>query len=132
MPSYAPAQIYPEDLTYLIIHVLPRHAEELLDEADLDDAGQCNVIGKYRLAVHDEGDGLETARNMALEIFHAHDLISDPDDYHLMVSTYNATMDVHLMADLGVWCPISERPRAFTHLERGETGHITAQMQQYA
>jgi len=118
MPSYAPAQLYSEDQDYLIVHVFPKAPLDELDEGDLDDNGRCMVTGKYRIAVQESDEAAQSQRNQALEIFHAHNLLSDPDDYQLMVSTYNATMDRHLVADLGVWLGTSELPRCFTHLDR--------------
>jgi hypothetical protein len=102
----------------LIIHVFPKAPLDMLDERDLDDSGQCVVTGKYRIAVQKSANTAQSQRNQALEIFHAHNLLSDPDDYQLVVSTYNASMDRHLVADLGVWLGTSEQPRCFTHLDR--------------
>jgi hypothetical protein len=117
MPSYTPAQLYPEDQVYLIIHVFLKAPLDELDEKDLDDSGRCVVAGKYRIAVRGSGEAVQSQRDQALEIFHAHNLLSDPDAYQLMVSTYNASMDRQLVADLGVWLGKSEQPRCFTHLD---------------
>lgn len=117
MPSYAPVQLYSEDQVYLIIHVFPKAPLDVIDERDLDDSGQCVVTGKYRIAVQESANPAQSQRNQALEIFHAHNLLSDPDNYLLMVSTYNPSMDRHLVADLGVWLGTSDMPRCFTHLD---------------
>jgi hypothetical protein len=117
MPSYTPAKLYPEDQTFFVVHVIPKVAVVEIDEADLDDAGNCAVAGNYLIAVCEESVSKDSFRNQALEIFHALNVITDPDHYHLVVSTYTPSMDGHLAADLGVWLGTSRLPRCFTHLD---------------
>ena len=118
MPSYTPAKLYPEDQTFFVVHVIQKVTSENIDERDLDDDGNCTVAGKYLIGILGAVANSQSIRNQALEIFHALDVISDPDNYHLMVSTFNASMDKRLVSDLGVWISTSMLPRCFTHLDR--------------
>lgn len=117
MPSYVPAKHDQVDQTCLIVHVIPKVTIESLDERDLDDDGNCIVAGRYLIGICDAATNSQPVRDQVLEIFNALDVISDIDDYHLLVSTYNASMDSRLVADLGVWLGTSKLPRCFTHLD---------------
>lgn len=109
MASYHPIKPACADLIDFVIHAVPMVGPEEMDEADLDDAGQCRTAGAYRIRLLPGRRGPLFARNQALEIFHALGVISDAEDYRLVVSTYAPTIDTALRQDLGAWAEAGQR-----------------------
>jgi hypothetical protein len=94
----------------LTIHVVPRVAEELLDEGDLDDAGFCTVDGVYPITIDIPEEHKARMHNIALEAFHALCSVYEPDDFRFIVSTANPKMDPASRRDLGHWKFIDPNP----------------------